>query len=316
MRVTSSHLRVFILIVAMAEIGTNSAVAWQTEPIQPVAAKPNIGKPKPLIVGETFQLDSKVTGEAHQINVWMPPKTEENAKYPVLYLIDGGVDQDFQHIAGLAQLATINGRYEVPIVVGVRTSNRQKQLTAGMTDPRYLPWNKAYSMGGADKFHQMIQEEVRPFVEAEYPHDGRRIVLGESLAGFFVMREFLRYPNSFTHYICVSPSLWLDDRRLARDAATLLQKHDSSPRKLYVTIANEGGTMRDGLDRVLAAIKAANSKTLELTFVDRSKSESHSTIYHGATLDALTKLFGKPTPDYGPLPWYLREDGKPEDDKK
>lgn len=239
---------------------------------------------------------------------------EGSKKYPILYLMDGGQDQDFLHIAGLAQLATINARFEVPIVVGVRSSARFKQLTPSMTDKRYQPWNKSYKAGGADDFHRMIQEELRPQIEAKYPHDGRRIIMGESLAGFFVMREFLRYPDSFTHYISVSPSLWLDDRRLARQADALLSQHDNSPRSLYVTMADEGGTMQDGLDRVLEAIAAANMKKLKLISVDRRNSESHSTIYHGAALDALTTLFGIPVPDYGPSPWYLREGAQPEDD--
>jgi predicted alpha/beta superfamily hydrolase len=272
---------------------------------------------RPISIGETFTLTSKATGQSHEINIWTPPKMgEEDKQHPVLYLIDGGLDQDFLHIAGLAQLSTINARYETPIVVGIRTSARYSQLTALMTDERYLPWNDDLKMGGADAFHRMIQEELRPLIEERFPHDGRRILMGESLAGYFIMREFLRYPDGFTHYISVSPSLWLDDRRLAREASALLAKHNAEPRKLYVTMADEGGTMQDGLDRVLKAIKEAGRKNLELVYIDRRNSERHSTIYHGAAMDALTRFFGIPTPEYGSTPWYLREGGHPDDHKK
>lgn len=274
----------------------------------------------PIVIGDSFKLSSDITHQSHEINVWTPPEMGEDGKtYPVLYVIDGGQDQDFQHIAGLAQLASISNRFETPIVVGIRTSNRYYQLTPKMTDSRYLPWNgteEKPEMGGADDFHRFIAEEVRPFIEMKYPNNERRILLGESLAGFYITREFLRNPDSFTDYIAVSPSLWLDDQRLAKEAAELLEKHDDKTRQIYFTMADEGGTMQAGLDKVITAITERDFKNLNMIYVDRRKSESHSTIYHGAALDALTQLFGIPPTDYGPTPWYLREGGQPEEDQK
>jgi len=272
--------------------------------------------PKPITIGKSYTLKSDITGQSHEVNVWTPPNMDSEKTYPILYVIDGGLDQDFHYIAGLAQLSTISGRFETPIVVGIRTSNRYYQLTAKMTDSRYLPWNgpddKA-EMGGADDFHRFVTEELSPFIENKYPHNERRILIGESLAGYYIMREFLRYPDSFTDYIAISPSLWLDDQRLAKEARTLLAHHEDKTRQLYVTMADEGGTMQAGLDKVLAALEARDFKNLNMMYVDRRNSETHSTIYHGAALDALTQLFGKPAPDYGPTPWYLREGGQPED---
>lgn len=272
----------------------------------------------PITIGESFKFASNITGQSHEINVWTPPEMEKDGKtHPVLYLIDGGQDQDFGHIAGLAQLASISNRFETPIVVGIRTSNRYYQLTPKMTDSRYRPWNgtnEKPEMGGADDFHRFLTEELRPFIEDKYPNNVRRIIIGESLAGYYITREFLRYPDSFTDYIAISPSLWLDDQRLAKDAPALLAKHDDKTRQLYLTMADEGGTMQAGLDKLIAALKERDLKNLNMIYVDRRKSETHSTIYHGAALDALTQLFGIPAPDYGPTPWYLREGGQPEDD--
>ncbi|MEP3890082.1 MAG: alpha/beta hydrolase-fold protein [Hellea sp.] len=274
---------------------------------------------QPIEYGTRLSFVSKITNETHEINIWTPPDMGKDGKtYPILYVIDGGMDQDFQHIAGLAQLASISNRFETPIVVGIRTSNRYYQLTPKMTDSRYLPWNGTEGkpeMGGADDFHRFIQEELRPHIEKTYPNNDRRIILGESLAGYYITREFLRYPESFTDYIAVSPSLWLDDQRLAKEASALLEKHDDTSRRIYFTMADEGGTMQAGLDKVMTAITARDFKDLNMIYVDRRNSESHSTIYHGAALDALTQLFGIPPVDYGPAPWYLREGGQPEEDE-
>lgn len=270
-------------------------------------------------LAHSFKITSEYTKQIHSINVWTPPNMgEDGAKHPVLYLIDGGLDQDFHHISGLAQLSTINGQFQTPIVVGIETSNRYYQLTPTMTDSRYLPWNgpeDAPEMGGADDFHHYITDEVIPLIEAKYPTSERKIIMGESLAGYYVTREFLHFPNNFTDYVAISPSLWLDDQKLAKESALHLAKHDNLPRNLYLTMADEGGTMQAGLDKVLAAITSQNHKSTNLIYVDRRNTETHSTIYHMAALDALIQLLGLPAPDYGPTPWYLREGGRPDDDK-
>lgn len=295
------------LIVAICVLAT--ACAFTTP-------KPNSSETTPITIGQTYNLYSQATGQSHQVNVWTPPKMGEDGNtHPVLYVVDGGLDQDFHHIAGLAQLSTINGTFETPIVVGIRTSKRFYQLTPKMTDSRYLPWNgtpEKPEMGGADDFTEFITQTVMPFVEGAYPTSNRKTLIGESLAGFYVTRMFLRSPTSFTDYIAISPSLWLDDQLLAKDAEALLKEHDNGSRSLYLTMADEGGTMQAGLDKVLAAIEKRNFDNLNLIHVDRRNSERHSTIYHGAALDALIKLHGISVPDYGPTPWYLREGGKPE----
>ena len=301
-------------------IGIGFAVAACTpEPTQSPTTGPAKAVASSINIGKTISLNSEKTGQAHQVNIWTPPNMDGADKsYPVLYVIDGGIDQDFHHISGLAQLASINGQFEVPIVVGIRTSQRAFQLTPKMTDPRYLPWNgeaEDPKMGGADDFHAFITDDVIPFIDANYPASDRKLVIGESLAGFFITREFLKYPDTFTDYIAISPSLWLDDQKLAKAAPTLLQSHKNKSRNLYLTMADEGGTMQAGLDKVLTAVNSAGLENLNLVYVDRRDSESHSTIYHGAAHDALVQLMGLPAPDYGPDPWYLREGGQPEDDE-
>ena len=58
-------------------------------------------------------------------------------KYTTLYIVDGGLDQDFHHVSGLAQLATINESFEELIVVGIRTNNRYDELIHEMKDPEF-----------------------------------------------------------------------------------------------------------------------------------------------------------------------------------
>jgi len=64
----------------------------------------------PIVIGRSFALPSTVMGATREINVWLPPGYADSGKtYPVLFVLDGGQDQDFHHISGIAQLGTIVG---------------------------------------------------------------------------------------------------------------------------------------------------------------------------------------------------------------
>lgn len=86
---------------------------------------------------------------------------------------------------------------------------------------------------------------------------------------------------------------------------------ESDDRRLYLTIANDGGTMQASMNRLVAALETGAPDGLVRTFVDRSASETHAAIYHGAALDALRWLYAKPPYDYGPTPWFMTENGEP-----
>ncbi|WOI54032.1 alpha/beta hydrolase [Parvularcula sp. LCG005] len=258
----------------------------------------------PISFGETIPLSSEAYAQPHDINVWLPPSYSDGDKeYNVLYVMDGGVDQDYPHIAGLGQLASISGQYEEFIVVGVRTNARQTELTTPPQNRRYRKLAK--DPGGAETFRTFIAEDVIPMIEARYRAGGRKAVIGESLAGFFVMDTFLNHPDVFDDYISVSPSLWWDDRRLAEAADEALATHDFTGKRLYVTMADEGGTMQAGLDTILADLAAAELDGLTYTYVDRRETEHHSTIYHPAALDALRWLYGVEHEPYTGARWWI-----------
>src|SRR5690606_41308759 len=65
------------------------------------------GATEPLVTGETFTIQSTVLGEVRRINVFRPyiwwDTTE--AALPVMYMPDGGTQEDFLHIMGLLQIS-------------------------------------------------------------------------------------------------------------------------------------------------------------------------------------------------------------------
>ncbi|MEL6868807.1 MAG: alpha/beta hydrolase-fold protein [Pseudomonadota bacterium] len=267
----------------------------------------------PIAFGKTYQLPSAIYGMQREINVYVPTLPAWGEGYfeqplPVLYVIDGGLDQDFFHIAGLSQLTLINAERQPMIVVGVRTHDRRPEISPAANDPRYLA-NGFEGWGGSQTFRRHLLEEVKPFVETLVA-GGREALMGESLAGLFVVETFLQQPDAFDDYVAISPSLWWDDRRLPKQARELLKQHATSDRRLYLTMADEGGTMRLGLDELIAALADAVDK-VAVKFVDRADADSHSSIYHHAARDALIWLHGIAREPYGDTPWYLEIGGEP-----
>lgn len=257
----------------------------------------------PILAGESFSLPSTTYGGTREINVWTPPGyLHGNDRYTVLYLLDGGREQDFPHVAGLAQLASLGQTFGPLIVVGVKSDSRRHELTPTPTDARFA--QEFPDAGGDTQFRAFLQREVIAFVESHYRAGARRALMGESLAGLFVVDTFLNQPTLFNDYVAVSPSLWWDNHAASLSASRILVARAHSDTRLYLTIANEGAATQSGMDVLLSALRAAPADVVTWKFVNRSASETHATILHPAALDALRWLYPQPEPNYGPMPWY------------
>jgi hypothetical protein len=293
-------------IVAAALLG--GAAVCAAAPPGRAAGQPvkTAARPSPIVIGQSFTLRSRVLGQQRKVNIYVPPSYARGEKrYPVLYVLDGGEAQDFHHISGLAQLATISGATAELIVVGIETRDRVRELTFATTDPRYVEQWPTH--GSSADFRRHVADEVIPFVESRFRTSGDTALIGESLAGLFIVETFLRQPALFDHYIAISPSLWWDSRSLSKEAGALLARHDEATRTLFLAIADEGGTMQDGMDRLDAVLKASAPRGLAWMYQPRP-AETHATIYHGTALDAVRRIWGTDTRQERREPaWWLSE---------
>ncbi|WP_417481029.1 alpha/beta hydrolase [Maricaulis sp.] len=262
---------------------TVALAACQPEPA------PEPGTQTPIVIGHEIVLDSAIYGGPRTITVSLPASYGGgNRRYPVLYLVDGGAQQDFVPMAGMSALGSLSMQYREFILVGVQTDNRYVELTAPSDlaeDLRWLPDN-----GGAADYRSHMLDEVRPWIEERYRTSGENAIIGESLAGLFITETFLRAPTSFDHYIAVSPSLWWRGEGLSHEAADLLAAGGFGGHSLFLTIADEGEDMQAGMDRLVAALEAGAPADLTWWY-QPMPDEHHNTIYNPATLQALRLVF-------------------------
>lgn len=257
------------------------------------------GAGQPIVLGQGYEIASAALGEARQVNVYVPADYAASGKsYPVLYLIDGGVDQDFIHIAGLSQHASISASFREMIVVGIATQDRRRELTFPAVNDTTL--KKDYpTHGESAKFRAFIADEVKPWVARSYRTDGQDVVIGESLAGLFVIETFLKQPALFGGYIAIDPSLWWDDGALARQAKNILATRSEpadGERAMYMAVAQGEPAMRAPQAAMAQTLRGARGLSFTYDVMD---DEQHSTIYHRAALSALRKVFANPPEQSG-----------------
>jgi len=149
-----------------------------------------------------------------------------------------------------------------------------------------------------DRFRRFLAREVKPWVEGRYRTSGTDAIMGESLAGLFVVETLFEAPTMFEDYIAVAPSLWWENTKYGRDAARYLARLPAGARRLYLTLADEGYRHEDGVEKLVAALKRGAPADLQWLYVPQGDSETHASIYHGAALDAFRALYGTPARVY------------------
>jgi predicted alpha/beta superfamily hydrolase len=266
-------------LVALLAIISLTTVPLAQSPVSPSA---------PLSIGETFTIQSNTLGETRRINVYLPPDytATPTTRLPVLYMPDGGIAEDFLHVAGLVQVLTGNGSMRPFILVGIENTQRRRDLTGpteNAEDKKIAP-----KVGESAAFRTFLRTELMPAVNARYRTTAETAIIGESLAGLFVVETLLLDPKLFDTYIAFDPSVWWNDGALVKSAAAQLKTMGTAPKTLYMAGSSED---RSDMGKALVAV-LEKSAPAQLTwkFVPMPE-ETHATIYHPAALRALRVLF-------------------------
>lgn len=189
---------------------------------------------------QVLKIKSSFLNETRIINVSLPKSylSDETKNYPVLYMPDGGMREDFPHIVYSVRQMANDGQLPELIVVGIENTLRQKDLTG----PTEIATDRAIAerVGESDRFRQFLREELKPQITEQFRCSGESAIIGESLAGLFVTETFLKDPELFDRYVAISPSLWWNQDELVRDAQSwLAQQGATAQRRLFLCAANE-----------------------------------------------------------------------------
>ncbi len=247
-----------------------------------------LGKSTPILLGEQRSVYSNHLAQTLSVNIYLPASYQSKPKqaYPVIYLLDGGLEQDFIHTAGIIQFGTFDWIKMLPesILVGIENQDRKRDFTPHSKDVR--DQNDFPTQGGAPQFTQFITQDLLPLIEQKYRTQAPRTLIGQSLGGLFASHLLHSSPNVFDHYIIISPSLWWDEY-------ALLKKDFNQPfdkvGSVYIAVGKEGEAMEKIAQELHKKVAAhMNAQSVHFKYFPK---RSHGDVHHLAVYDAFETLF-------------------------
>lgn len=241
-------------------------------------------------VNNTFTIKSTILGEDQKVFVYLPKDYEKSeAKYPVVYLLDGEYNSSFTADA-VKTLSSWTNRMPACIVIGITSNNRERDLTTA-PDKNWQPPQPIPGAGGANNFLDYIEKELIPFVDKNYRTQPLRTIIGHSLGGLFAVNALSVKPGLFRFYILLDSSIWWDDGRVAKRAMDYLTNHpnyngriawlrDKIPHEVWFEINKE----------FLAYLENKRPAGLSFTFMEL-ENETHSSLVFPGTYFGLREIF-------------------------
>lgn len=239
---------------------------------------------------KTFTIKSKQVGEDRIINVWTPPSYEKNKdSLPVMYMADGGIKEDFPHIANTLAELIKQEKIKPIILVGIENTERRRDLT-GFTE---VAKDKEIApvVGGSQKFRMFLKEELFPEINKRYRTTNNKSIIGESASGLFVIETFFLTPEMFDNYIAFDPSLWWNNHYLVRKAKEYLSEFPMKEKKLWFA-GSDTADISPYTKALAETLKQENLPNIKWKYSDEPK-EKHTTIFRSTKEKAIIWTLGK-----------------------
>jgi predicted alpha/beta superfamily hydrolase len=171
---------------------------------------------------EQVVVHSKVLDEDRPINIVLPTDQLQDARYPVVVLLDG--ENPFAHWA----IEQMHMKKPGLIIVGVENVNRTRDMFANPVRKEPNPG------GGAGQFLEFLVSELLPYIDESYPSNGYHVLSGQSNSALFTLYAMCRAPDAFDAFLASSPMIGWDWDLIREETTDLFKDRDSFPKVLYM----------------------------------------------------------------------------------
>ncbi|PZE15873.1 alpha/beta hydrolase [Putridiphycobacter roseus] len=241
----------------------------------------------PIPAHDSLRIFSKFINEERVINIWTPPNYDSTTdSLMVIYMPDGGIKEDFPHIANTLDTLIKQNKMPNVILVGIENTVRRRDLAGPSNieyDLKYIP-----NPGGAENFRKFIKEELFPEIDQRYSTNNQKAIIGESLAGLFIIETLILEPTMFDYYIAMDPSLWFNENYLVKNFESLTEENNYANKKLWYagSSVTDISTYTNKLEQ-----KLKDSKGELIWKYEDEPNEKHHTIYRATKEKALIWIF-------------------------
>lgn len=219
-------------------------------------------------IGLSDNIYSKILNEERKIWVQVPEsakaKTNHPNRYPVVYVLDGGV-----HFLSVCSVINQLSPGSVPkmIVVGIGNSeNRTRDLTPTKVKEARGSSEWVKESGGGVRFTEFIAQELIPYIDNTYPTASNKTFVGHSFGGLLVVNTLINRPELFNNYIAIDPSLWWDNEVLTRKITDKLSNEKYKNKSLFLSISNPLPADTEKDINVLIKDNSMNTEGLRATY--------------------------------------------------
>jgi predicted alpha/beta superfamily hydrolase len=204
---------------------------------------------------------STINGRAYRLFVSIPTRRPVPPEgHAVLYLIDGNL-----HFGIAVDTARIQACWPDvidPVVVGIGYPTdsvsqaldlRMIDLTTPISEERLqqgfiakMP-RPSEGFGGMDTYFRIIEEEIKPRVEAMVAINRQdQVLMGHSLGGLTTLHALFRHTATFQQFVAISPSIWFNDRAVLAHEAAFSERAAAGQVKAraLITVGGLESTMR------------------------------------------------------------------------
>ncbi|OAM87802.1 alpha/beta hydrolase-fold protein [Termitidicoccus mucosus] len=243
-----------------------------------------------FVQGRQRDIHSSATGRDYRIFISVPDTPPPAEGFPVLYVLDGNGTFPFAALISRSwreRGAALGIHPGIVVGIGYPVSGdldlvaRAEDYTPPAPDLSDTGDFSGSKQGGADRFLDFIENELKPLLAAGFRLDpSRQTLFGHSYGGLFTLHALFTRPGAFQRYVASSPSIWWNHRRILaeRDAflkarSSSIQQKNTSPR-LVITVGSLEQTPRPSrqpahrAERVIARRQVDNARELSASLAD------------------------------------------------
>ena len=256
---------------------------------------------EPISFATQLSMYSKILGETHTMNVYLPKSFHVASKehtYPIIFLHGIHGEKFFLTISGIVEHLSYVTRMPEAIVVSFPKSGYYAPdvYTNGM-------WSRREKIESEDPdlLIQYLKEELFPYFKKHYRATDYRMIVGVSGSSIFPLHTFAKAPDLFQAHITIATADMLgmgyEPNHTFVDAfAESLAKKTDRTAQLYVGVASSDMTWderyQSNLDNLQKQLSPFQSRNLKLK-VEIIPNEGHYDSIIKAMLSAFEMIFPK-----------------------
>ena len=229
---------------------------------------------------EQIEIFSEEIDQKFIINVGLPPNySEENTKYPVVYVTDAG--SNFGGLMSSLPLMQLVNDLPHFILIGIDYKSKKSNDSMSLRNRDLTPTNDSIWMsgqkemykifgdlpeaepGGAKEFLEFIDHKVKPLINDKYHvNSSDQTYAGFSLGGLFGLFTLFTSPKSFNRYVIGSPSIWWDNKHILQIEEEYSKNNKELPAKIFMSAGDLEEEGDSDAFRMVTNVKSL-SKTLK-----------------------------------------------------